>query len=216
MKKIMFSDKYGLTQAVLDGRKTKTRRIIKDIDLIQYLEELDDDGSLKSIKGTIITENNSQYQIGEVVAIAQSYNDIYEELKRTHGSSSNVTRQFFHKYIQGGRMPVSNKMFVASDACLHHIRITDIKVERLQDISDEDVYKEGFILEFVNNNWGNSAYHEEAILVYYDALGSTKQIRSRDPKEAFACLIDKISGQGTWERNPWVFAYTFELLKLDL
>ena len=29
MKKIMFNDRYGLTQAVLDGRKTMTRRIIK-------------------------------------------------------------------------------------------------------------------------------------------------------------------------------------------
>lgn len=29
MKKIMFNDHYGLTQAVIDGRKTMTRRIIK-------------------------------------------------------------------------------------------------------------------------------------------------------------------------------------------
>lgn len=29
MKKIMFNDKFGLTQAVLEGRKTMTRRIIK-------------------------------------------------------------------------------------------------------------------------------------------------------------------------------------------
>lgn len=28
MKKIMFNDKYGLTQAVLEGRKTQTRRIV--------------------------------------------------------------------------------------------------------------------------------------------------------------------------------------------
>lgn len=30
MKKIMFNDKYGLTQAVLDGRKTMTRRIVSE------------------------------------------------------------------------------------------------------------------------------------------------------------------------------------------
>lgn len=28
MKKIMFNDKYGLTEAVLEGRKTQTRRVI--------------------------------------------------------------------------------------------------------------------------------------------------------------------------------------------
>ena len=31
--------------------------------------------------------------------------------------------------------------------------------------------------------------------------------------EYFACLIDKVFGKGTWERNPWVFAYEFELIK---
>ena len=58
MKKIMFSDKYGLTEAVLEGRKTMTRRIIKDkkldfaishfgIDNISFIEEQSmTDGSL--------------------------------------------------------------------------------------------------------------------------------------------------------------------------
>jgi hypothetical protein len=50
------------------------------------------------------------------------------------------------------------------------------------------------------------------MLVYYDNKGLTKQIRSREPKEAFSFLIDKVSGNGTWESNPWVFVYTFELI----
>ena len=29
---------------------------------------------------------------------------------------------------------------------------------------------------------------------------------------AFAALIDKVSGKGTWKKNPWVFAYSFELI----
>lgn len=130
MKKIMFSDKYSLTDAVLNGIKTQTRRIVPDGTLLGNFEE-----TLKS----------SRYDIGEVVAIAQSYNDVYEELKRKHGSSSSITRDFFHKYIQGGRMPVSNKMFVKAELMPHRIKITDIRVERLQDISDEDCLKEGVI-----------------------------------------------------------------------
>ena len=31
-------------------------------------------------------------------------------------------------------------------------------------------------------------------------------------REAFALLIDKVSGKGTWESNPWVVAYSFELV----
>jgi hypothetical protein len=32
-----------------------------------------------------------------------------------------------------------------------------------------------------------------------------------NPKDAFASLIDGISGKGTWALNPFVFAYTFDL-----
>lgn len=221
-KKIMFSDRFGLTAAVLEGRKTMTRRLLPQ-DKINgrwdYNSYYDYCLKCKRLGKNEITWDewlilhHGKYKVGEVVAVAQNYQDVYEELKRTHGSSSSVTREFFHKYVQGGRMPVSNKMFVRADLMPHHIRITDIKVERLQDISEEDVYKEGFTHEFVNNNWGNSAYHEEAILIYYDNIGLTKEIRSRDPKEAFSFLIDKVSGKDTWESNPWVFAYEFKLVK---
>ena len=46
MKKIMFNDKYGLTQSVLEGRKTQTRRIAytagksRDITVRQAFEEV--------------------------------------------------------------------------------------------------------------------------------------------------------------------------------
>jgi len=211
MKKIMFNDKYGLTAAVLNGKKTMTRRIVKNANLLQWLNELDDDGAIRTIKGTILSEENSAYKVGEIVAVAMAYKEIrlnfaqYQDLtfKKKHVAQWGNTRS-----MKGW----SNKMYVRADLMPHHIRITDIKAERLQDISEEDVYKEGFTHEFVNNNWGNSAYHEETMLVYYDNKGLTKQIRSREPKEAFSFLIDKVSGNGTWERNPWVFVYTFELI----
>ena len=210
MKKIMFKDKYGLTDAVLKGRKTMTRRIVKNVNFLQWLNELADDGGIRTIKGTILSEENSAYKVDEIVAVAQKYLDLcncdafYEALSKADPS-------FPLECIEAEK-GAYNKMFVKAKWMPHHIRITDIKAERLQDISEEDVYKEGFTHEFVNNNWGNSAYHEETMLVYYDNKGLTKQIRSRYPKEAFSFLIDKVSGNGTWERNPWVFVYTFELI----
>ena len=184
MKKIMFNDKYGLTEAVLEGRKTMTRRIVSDHLLIDCV-----------VTGELMIR--SPYKVGEVVAVAQSYYDIYEELKRTHGSSSLITRKFFHKYIQGGRMPVSNKMFVKSEAMLRKIRITDINVERMQEISDEDCLKEGVIKNY------------RGLYFYY---GNGEERYCDTPREAFSKLIDKVSGKGTWQRNPWVFAYSFELV----
>ena len=212
----MFNDKYGLTKAVLEGRKTMTRRRIvpprtmegKDVygfAVVKYprtnqpieVMALDADGAQI---GNILPK----YKVGEVVAVAQSYEDIGLSFIFPPDKQWGVTED-----MSGYR----NKMFVRADLMPHQIRITNVQVERLQDISDEDVYKEGFEKETVNNGWGNYAHHWEAMLVYYDSIGMTREIRSPYPREAFAALIDKVSGNGTWESNPWVFVYEFELIK---
>jgi hypothetical protein len=201
MKKIMFNDKYGLTAAVLNGKKTMTRRSVPAKLLQKYGHNKFNDRS----KDLIF---DAQFSIGEVVAVAQRYSDIADDKFFVNEIAADELTVNAMKYEHGW----NNKQGVKACYMPHRIRITDIKIERLQDISEEDVYKEGFTHEFVNNNWGNSAYHEETMLVYYDNKGLTKQIRSREPKEAFSFLIDKVSGNGTWERNPWVFVYTFELI----
>lgn len=230
----MFSDAFGLTQAVLEGRKSMTRRIIKsndadadydvELEYNAYMGDLLNIGvgdipcSYPSFEDFCISKY-SRYHIGEVVAVAQSYNDIYEELKRTHGSSSSITREFFHKYIQGGRMPVSNKMFVKADLMPRKIKITDIKVERLQDISDEDALMEGvrvsdfslpqnkYFIDGIKRNGNTLRYKDE------QGWHTFRWQTYENAINCFAALIDKVSGKGTWERNPWVFAYTFELVK---
>jgi len=204
MKKMMFNDKYGLTQAVLEGRKTMTRRIVPDGTPLGNWSE---------------TENKARFKVGEIVAVAQSYGTILDELEdprnfscMEHWESKSGDRAKYAEmamYSPGG----NNKMFVLAEEMPHQIRITNVRVERLQDISDGDVYKEGFSKEAVNNGWGNYAYHYEAMLVYYDKLGRSKEIRSRTPRDAYADLIDKVSGKGTWASNPWVFVYEFELVK---
>lgn len=104
----------------------------------------------------------------------------------------------------------ANKMFVKVNLMPHHIEITGIKVERLQDISDEDCLKEGIVRQEVISD-------ESPFLYAYDAFlnGDNKYFASqwfKTPKEAFAALIDKVSGKCTWESNPFVFAYEFVLV----
>lgn len=183
MKKINFSDKFGLTQAVLSGRKTMTRRIVPQstIDKYALLED-----------PTII--DDARYNVGEVVAIAQSYKSIYNE-KGLETMDMLVSELKNHK---GWR----NKLFVAADKMLNHIRITDINAERLQDVSDEDCFKEG--IEF--------CYNAKHFYVNYNPTIGSRIWLAETPRKAFAALIDRISGKGTWESNPFVFVYEFELV----
>lgn len=89
---------------------------------------------------------------------------------------------------------------------IHHIRITDIKIERLQDISDEDCLKEGiYRLDSANGNGG----------IAYSFVGASDKKHIglyNTPRDAFEVLIDKVSGKGTWESNPFVFVYEFKLI----
>lgn len=206
MQKILFNNL--LLPSVLDGTKTMTRRVIKiDNDDLRGMQfrGINKDGLAIMRSSVGVAQLVPKYHIGEIVAVAQSYNDVYEELKRIHGSSSSITRDFFHKYIQGGRMPVSNKMFVKAEAMLHQIQITDINVESLQDISDEDCLLEGIYEDYEEHGGMYTT-------PFYDYKGN-KGDGFYTPREAFASLLDKVSGKGTWERNPWVFAYKYKLVK---
>ena len=196
MKKIMFNDRYGLTQAVLKGRKTQTRRIAYMPN--GFITFDDEDFQLKKLdngQALLTLCNNSfktaRYKIGEKVAIAQKYADLaYDgEFFRLLGEV------IFEKGCH-------NKMFVKADLMPHRIRITNIRVERLQDISEDDCLKEGI--------WRDDNVGLEGTTYWYHGLVNSS---FRTAKEAYAFLIDKISGKGTWESNPWVFVYDFELIK---
>lgn len=193
MKKIFFNDKFGLTQAVLDGRKTITRRIVP----FTYCED---------------KIHLSRYKVGEVVAIAQRYRDVEQEGYPVD-SRYDAFRTANWEYGEDGALKSSkgwrNKLFVRADFMPHHIRITDIKVERLQDISDEDCLREGVELNTRQYEYDGTKKYCVCGLKHWRAIGCTD---FDTPREAFAALIDKVSGKGTWESNPYVFVYEFELI----
>ena len=194
MKKMMFNDKYGLTQAVLEGRKTMTRRIIPQEVANKFI--IPGDGVFPDCPCEGLMKH-SRYKLGEVVAVAQAYKDVYSH------------RDFVLKDCSDGYIKESpgwtNKMFVRAYLMPHHIRITNVRVERLQDISDEDCFKEGI--------YKKTLCPPGDIDYFYHSEPTSKWEVYPSAREAFATLIDKVSGKGTWASNPWVFVYEFELVK---
>ena len=143
-----------------------------------------------------------RYEIGEVVTIAQSYMDV----DRFHRKGKNAAYlEYLDSILPELKLHPgwTNKMFVKADLMPHHIEITGIKVERLQDISDEDCLKEGIYEDSGDDKFPPSIFYE---------FEGNKDDGFDTPREAFAALIDKVSGKGTWESNPFVFAYEFVLV----
>ena len=203
MKKILFNDKFGLTKAVLEGRKTITRRLIpqKVIDAYYDYEDAYCSINFGGVSAYSMTEflcGCSRYQVGEVVSIAQNYNDVLEEWKKGYGQGV-----FLSPKDKAG---MTNKMFVRADDMPHHIKITNIRVERLQDISDEDCWREGIYKKKLE--YTPSGYNPNRMYYTFDGIGYC----FNDARDAFAALIDKVSGKGTWDSNPLVWVYEFELV----
>lgn len=195
MQKINFNDRYDLTQAVIAGRKIMTRRLINlnstsDVPVRIFAGYIQIIGR----SGNVCAEKKLRYKVGEVVAVAQSYETAgFDPEYRIEG-------MLYAKKHAGWR----NKMFVSAKYMPHQIRITGVKCERLQDISDAECLKEGVRVEFARN--GMPMY-------YYFDTKRWREVWFDTPREAFASLIDKVSGRGTWGLNPWVVVYEFELVK---
>lgn len=200
MKKMMFNDRYGLTQAVIHGRKTVTRRIVdpqgKYEELRWWQPCIEFEECLYGY-----TENEGweviepRYNVGEIVAVAQRYDSFL------HPNNGVIEHDYQTTALASKGW--DNKMFVKADLMPHQIQIRDLRIERLQDISD-DYFKEGitFLVSADDGRiqWG---YADEHLRYYmFDS-----------PREAFASLIDKVSGRGTWDRNPFVWRIEFQLVK---
>lgn len=203
----MFNDRYGLTQAVLEGKKTMTRRIIPDIKIdwnrrgvvALPVGGFEHDVLFMDVRKILPdmgrsdypapTKYQPRYERGEKIAIAQSYHEL---------NKRGFVAPEWCEHSCEDSAGYENKLFVRADLMPYRIRITDIQLQRLQNISDEDCLKEGvekwmdcYIVSGIMENQGKNN-------VCFDT-----------PREAFAALIDRISGKGTWQRNPWVYAYTF-------
>ena len=180
MKKIIFNDKYGFTQAVLEGRKTQTRRILRP----HTVQELRNGNDYQEV-----IRLYSGYKVGEVVAVAQRYKDITLEMPVKFDPE--LTKQ----------PGWTNKMFTEADILTRHIRIANIRIERLQDISNGGCLKEGI--------WRDDNVGHEGTTYWYHGLVNSS---FHTPQEAYASLIDSIFCKGTWASNPYVFVYDFELI----
>ena len=201
MQKLMFDDKRNLTEMVIDYEKEMTRRIEKFCNSIpdavkrgftrfeilpNRIVRLWNDN-----RNTFI-EYKTRFAIGEVIAVSQSYKDIYQYADFEMIGDDFITESAGY----------DNKMFVKAELMPHQIKIIDVKIERLQDINDEDCLKEGiFIID--SHEHLHYGYHNTKI----GDIGFLK------PRDAFSHLINAISGKGTWEENPYVVVYSFKLIK---
>ena len=191
-----------LFNAVVEGRKTQTRRVIDN----KTLEKLEDywswyDFALAQRTHEVSvepdkTESFARYKVGEILYLKEPYYD--------YGLGT-ILYKYSGDYVgdyEGAfeSMVWENKLFMPEKYARYFIEITGVRCERLQDISDEDCEKEGIM--------------KEADYPIYYVFGS-RGIGYDTTKQAFSALINSIK-KGIWEQNAYVWVYDFKLVEKPL
>jgi hypothetical protein len=225
---ILFSAE--MVRAILYGRKTQTRRAIKPQPTIlaKGYEDIDQLGTAKDRIGPLLFCPKpckygafgdalwvretfcahwgapphgapQSYRIvtgDELPPIEQQNGDFYQPVPSdimTIWYEAEGNKPFHMKWKPSIHMPQWASRIT--------LRITDIRVERLQDISEEDAIAEGVALERYVPVSDSAGKH------------SSGEAEPTDPVEEYRDLWNKINGPGAWEANPWVWVISFERVK---
>ncbi|HFD7189351.1 TPA: hypothetical protein ACF5TK_000880 [Klebsiella pneumoniae] len=214
-----------MVRAILDGRKTQTRRIMApqpadDIErgIFPNPEVIGWKSSLRHKHGSTTAHFCPYGKPGDRIWVREAF--------RVHSRATDVATLVYKASVRNSwteqtlRVPVAvcNKPATPEKwtPSLHMPRwasrilleITDVRVERLNTISPEDAESEG--LECTNftgfgDEPGLPSYPEPD--VYFDPL---KKQWKEYPPEAFAGLWESIYGEGSWQANPWVWVIEFK------
>lgn len=170
-----------MVQAILDGRKTQTRRLCKP----QPRSDIQDTFDPIACGLLLDVVRTAKYDIGDILWVRETW----WHNREVWGDSE----VFLYKadFPIGGYDHVDAykwkpSIFMPKDACRIKLRVTDIRIERLLSITEKDAEAEGVDCSSVDG-------------------GQTLLF-----KPAFFDLWDKINGKGSWEKNPWAWVITFE------
>lgn len=200
MKTIVFNEApTDLMDAVLAGQKTMTRRLVPINQVSAYEKYRKKNPETKLTIGEWLIKNGySKFTVGEEVAISESYKSI--------GLSPNLTI-----IPKRGNKPVkiseqagwTNKLYVSASLMRHHIRITSIRVERIQDITKDEYSCEGIF---------KIGHDDDKDLDLFGTSRHNQEPLGYSERHAFQNLTKKIGTESSWSDNPWVYVIGFVLL----
>jgi hypothetical protein len=220
-KPILFST--PMVQAILEGRKTMTRRIMKPQPVEGWMDntkQFSSDGKMFDrinkkqlfwIEGENDQEVKPKYQPRDILWVRETWVKGCE----WDGDSEMPPLRYYYRADEDwkGKDWHDEKndctkaeptwkpsIFMPFEAARIFLEVTNVRVERLQDISEEDAMAEG-IIEFT----------KDGKLMKYsaDEQGAWSDM-PRTAKKAFEFLWESINGPESWEANPWVFVYEFK------
>lgn len=180
-----------MVRAILEGRKTQTRRIIKP----QFYEKPSD----------ILMWPCPFGKVGEHLWVRETFCDWGAGSNRIQykADTSDLDEEMSRQAM--GKIIWTPSIHMPRWASRLTLEITEIRVERLRDISEDDAMAEG--VEFDHGWEGEPSYG------YLDYLSADESFKFLTAKRSFQSLWESINGENSWSKNPWVWVVSFKEVK---
>jgi hypothetical protein len=197
IKPILFSS--PMVQAILRGEKTQTRRIMKEQPPCQLLS--------CGTSGRYWADNpedlrakyfRCKYEIGTILWVRETW-------RKANGMPTGYRYEWKATALEDGNPidePWKPSIYMPKDACRIFLMINKIRIQRVQDISENDSICEGVQELEKGHSW----------LDYED---KTNDYGCGSAKASYRTLWCKINGKESWDNNPYVFVYDFQILHFD-
>lgn len=234
-----------MVRAILDGRKTQTRRIIKQVPTYTHLEwnegpkkgqprrimdwglsgvYEEDPGKFWLDVQTHVDDNTHEEikcpygTVGDRLWVRETYCQKAEDGYPVYNADGNLDPSCYHyaadgyyvmkcdgdggmEFTKSGReaSPWKSPIFMPRHASRITLEVVSVRVERLQEITEDDVAKEGFI------EWSDPP---RVTSKHYGLTNA--DVWETSPKSAFARVWREINGPLSWDCNPWVWRVEFK------
>jgi hypothetical protein len=209
MKPILFNTE--MVKAILDGKKTVTRRVVKQDIVNQF--DCEADGTpiafiQQSTGDHYKPTDPCRYQPGDIIYVRETWEewtDGYVYKVPDPLAAYNYPASFIGKWKPSLHMP--------KEAARIFLRVKDVRIEKLQDITVEQAKKEG-------------AFHSCSMCIHWNDYCGQNVTLARD------CKIDGIAPEfpmlwdstidmknhwmdHSWSANPWVWVISFERISKE-
>ena len=226
MKPILFSTE--MVKAILEGRKTQTRRVITNLyDRNKFFKLVDSlngkkglyagfykDSDVFTYEGTIHTDavySKAKYQAGDILWVRETWgisnfneenysvNVVYRADGKEVGHEIILPEGKFTKLYDSMTASCSDwrpSIHMPKEAARIFLKVKDVKVERLNDITEKDAIKEGFINTFGFIHSPDNVYDLPPTTARCKFIADFCRIYAKDELDTY--------------NNPWVWVIEFE------
>lgn len=216
-KPILFNTE--MVKAILEGKKTCTRRVVKE-GLLEKWSEFDEwqESKIKGYGNAVVQKQGinsylmleSPYEVGDVLYVRETWCDTTKDLIDDSDLEVGECKYVFKVDDNGYRQPIIEvdvkrwrpSIHMPKEAARIFLEVTNVRVERLQDITEEGAREEG-----VRQYTKDGEVFKYAVNEYQYKWSEMP----KDPIEAFKKLWDNCyNWPKCWTYNPWVWVIEFK------